>query len=104
MKGVGQQQSDFIVNNNLICNDDSSIVDLSNLPGELTGTQTDLTLYGFGQYYDPEGDIEEPLLTERKKQKTSDVTPEKDEIVPKQEQSPFENLHRLTITAHSFST
>ena len=83
---VGQQQLDFIVNNNLICNYDSSMVDLSNLPGMLSGTQTDLIHYMFNQYYNPESDIEVPLLTGRKKQKTSDVTEvthEKNEIAPK---------------------
>ena len=74
------------------------MVDLSNLPGELTGTQTELTLYRFSQYYDPESDIEMPLLTGRKKQKTADATPEENEIAEKSqinkkiEQSPIANI------------
>ena len=49
---VGEQLNDFIKNNHLLKDDkdESSMVDLSNLPGELTGTQqTDLTLYSFSQ-------------------------------------------------------
>ena len=80
---VGQQQTDFILQNNLLRNDETSMVDLSNLPDQ---SQTDLTLIGFSQYYDPESDIEVPLLTGHKKQNIADVTPEKTEIVPKKEQ------------------
>ena len=51
------------------------MVDLSNLPEEFTGTQqTDLTIYRFSQYYKPEVDIDVPLLTSCKKQKTADAT------------------------------
>ena len=74
---VGQQLNDFIENNNLLKDDkdESSMVDLSNLPGELIGTQqTDLTLYGFSQYYKPDVDIDIPLLTGCKKQKTAEGT------------------------------
>ena len=51
------------------------MVDLSNLPEESTGMQQpDLTLYGFSQYYEPDVDIDIPLLTGRKKLKTVDTT------------------------------
>ena len=72
---VGQQLNEFINNNNFVenNNDESSMVDLSNLREELTGTQqTDLTLYRFSQYYEPDVDIDVPLLTGRQKQKTAD--------------------------------
>ena len=65
---VGQQLNEFINNNNFVenNNDESSMVDLSNLREELTGTQqTDLTLYRFSQYYEPDVDIDVPLLTGR---------------------------------------
>ena len=71
------------------------MVDLSNLPDQ---SQTDLTLIGFSQYYDPESDIEVPLLTGHKKQKTADITLEKSEIVPKKEQSPIKNMLPNALT------
>ena len=73
----GQQLNDFIKNNNLLKDnkDESSIVDLSNLPEELTGNkQTDLTLYGFSQYYKSDVDIDILLLNGRKKLKTAETT------------------------------
>ena len=72
------------------------MVDLSNLPEELTGTKhTDLTLYRFSQYYKPDVDIDVPLLISCKKLKTAEkteVTAFQHEIEATSEKSPVEKF------------
>ena len=54
---VRRQQTDFILQNNVLRNNEASMVDLSNLPDQ---SQIALTLIGFSKYYDPESEIEVP--------------------------------------------
>ena len=83
------------------------MVDLSNLPEELSGTQqADLPLYVFRQDYEPKSDIEVPLLTGCKKQKTADateVTPAKDEIVSNSKKLPIDKFLASASTYNNYT-
>ena len=103
-ENVGQHLNNFIENNNLLKDykDESSMVDLSNLPEEWNGTQQiDSTLYRFSQYYESDVDINIPLLTGCKKQntaKTTEVTTVQHEKEAIFEKSPMEKFLSTAAT------
>ena len=65
-------------------NNESSMVDMSNLPEDVTTPITDLTLFRFSQFYKPTCDTESPIECDSKKQKRADAS----EIVPVKEEGP----------------
>ena len=68
------------------------MVDLSNLPEDQSGTQSDLMLYRFIQFYEPDCDIKIPLLTGRKKQKATEEMPAENETFSTSKTSPINKL------------
>ena len=78
------------------------MVDLSNLPEELTGMQhTNLTLYVLSQYNKPEVNIDVHLLTGCKKLKTAEtteVTTVKHEKEATSKKSPMEKFLSTVLT------
>ena len=80
------------------------MVDLSNLPEELIGTQQiDLTHYGLNQYYESDVDIDIPLVTSRKKLKTAETTEVMTVQHEKEDTSQKSPMEKFLSTAASYN-
>ena len=96
-KEVGQQLIDVMEKKSFVENNEASMVELSNLP-EKNGTQTDLTLYGFSQFYEPASDFDIQPKKQKKDADVTEITPAKEEAPSNSETSPLEKFFSTSST------